>query len=290
VVGGIAAMLWAMRGPARTTAWRLALTGVLLGLGVAVKWTAVPYVAFAGMAMLFIRFRDMRIAGRGWAQGLSAKDQRHWPGIGVIPALLIIGLVSIAVYFASFAPAFFYADDPLTLRTLVPFQFEMWELQTQVLAAHPYQSDWWGWPFIARPIWYFYEPDGGVWRGILLIGNPVVMWGGLVGVAACVAAWIRDRSGETLGAAGLWIGSLAIWAIIPKSLGFYYYYYLSGIFLCVALPIAFRRFAGGRFRRWEWAFAVLAGAMFAYFYPILAAMPLAGQQSFTHWMWFMSWR
>jgi dolichyl-phosphate-mannose--protein O-mannosyl transferase len=38
--------------------------------------------------------------------------------------------------------------------------------------------------------------------------------------------------------------------------------------------------------------AVLAAsaALFAGFYPILSAAPLAGPQSFAHWMWLDSWR
>ncbi len=39
-----------------------------------------------------------------------------------------------------------------------------------------------------------------------------------------------------LAVAGLWIASYAMWILIPKSLGFFYYYYLPSIFL--ALPLA----------------------------------------------------
>jgi dolichyl-phosphate-mannose-protein mannosyltransferase len=35
----------------------------------------------------------------------------------------------------------------------------MYALQTQVLKQHTYQSDWWSWPLMIRPIWYFYEWD-----------------------------------------------------------------------------------------------------------------------------------
>src|SRR5690606_21504984 len=90
-----------------------------------------------------------------------------------------------------------------------------------------------------RPMWYFYEPDQGAVRGVLLIGNPAIMWAGLIAVLACYWAGLRQRSSALLGTAMLWTFSLAIWAIIPKSLGFYYYYYLSSIILCVALALAF---------------------------------------------------
>ena len=98
----------------------------------------------------------------------------------------------------------------------------MFRQQTQVLAPHTYQSDWWSWPLLLCPIWYLYEPVDGAQRGVLLVGNPVVMWGGLVAVAACLWASLRDRDARLGGAAMLWIGSYAVWAIIPKSLGFFY--------------------------------------------------------------------
>ena len=102
------------------------------------------------------------------------------------------GVASIATYFATFAPAFFYQSNPMTLARLIPFQCEMLALQTQVLTPHNYQSSWWSWPLMLRPIWYFYEPDQGAMRGVLLIGNPVIMWTGLIAVAACWwAGWMR---------------------------------------------------------------------------------------------------
>lgn len=274
VLLAIAVLLWAMRGPARWTAWRVALSGTLLGLAVAVKWAAIPYCALAGLAVLFVRWRADR---RG--------QERPWPGIGTPRLLLILGATSLAAYFATFWPALFYREGAVTLAGLIPLQFEMYRLQTQVLAAHTYQSDWWSWPLMLRPIWYLYEPIGGVQRGILLVGNPAILWGGLVAVAACGIAWWRSGAGRMLGLALLWAGSLGIYALIPKSLGFFYYYYLSSIFLAVALAAAVDRaprwVAGG--------FTALAAALFVYFYPILSAAALDGPGAYQRWTWFAGW-
>lgn len=157
------AFLRAMQGDSRRRAQFLLLaSAIALGGAVAVKWAAVPYVALAGMAFLWLRRgHPERFGGTSWFAGLT-----------------ILGCVSIATYFLTFAPAFFYTTNPMTLARLVPFQLEMWGLQTQVLAPHNYQSDWWSWPLMLRPIWYFYEPDQGAQRGVLLIGNPAIMWGG----------------------------------------------------------------------------------------------------------------
>ncbi|MDT8759496.1 phospholipid carrier-dependent glycosyltransferase [Sphingomonas psychrotolerans] len=275
----IVMMLWATQGRPAQVRRRWIGAAILFGLAVGTKWAAIPYVALAGLAFLAIRFRDAR-----------AKRPLHWPALGTISGLLILGTVSIFTYFLTFLPAFFYQHDPLTLPGLISLQREMYALQTQVLAKHTYQSDWWSWPLMIRPIWYFYEWDEGAQRGVLLIGNPVIMWGGLLAVLACLWAGLRDKAVRPLGVALLWIASLAIYVVIPKSIGFYYYYHLSAIFLCLALAVAFDHFDRGRGKgREEW-FAFAAVIAFAYFYPILAASPLANEQGFTHWMWFNSWR
>lgn len=271
VWGGVA-FLWTMRSDSRRAPWRWAACAMLLGAAVAVKWAAVPYVAFAGAAFLWLR--------RGQAERFGGM---HW-----LAGLAILGTVSIATYFLTFAPAFFYAANPLTLAKLIPFQLEMWKLQTQALTPHNYQSDWWSWPLLIRPIWYFYEPDQGAQRGVLLIGNPAIMWGGLVAVAACWWAGLRDKAGVPLTAAILWTFALGVWAVIPKSLGFYYYYYLPGMILSVVLAVAFHHYAARVKRNDEW-YLVLCVGLFAYFYPILAALALPGARSFERWMWFSSW-
>lgn len=296
---GLAVLLWAMRSPPGKATVRWLLGSVLLGLAVGVKWTAAPYIVFAGLALLWIRFGDARRAGtastspvgaarRARIAFLGGTNQPHWPGLATIPALLLLGVASVLAYFLTFLPAFFLADGRVTLATLLPLQLDMYAAQTQVLAPHNYQSQWWQWLLMLRPIWYFYEVDSGAQRGVLLIGNPVAMWGGLIAVAACYLAWFRQRVSAPLAVALLWTFSVAIWALIPKSLGFYYYYHLSGIFICAAIAVALDHYA--RDRDFDLAFLGAAVVAFVYFYPILSAAPLPGEQAFNHWMWLDSWR
>lgn len=275
-VTGIAALIWAMQTPSEQPArlWRrLALAGVLFGLAVGAKWAAVPFVAFAVLAIMFVPADDA-----------PALHRRR------VTAVLLFGGLSLAAYFITFAPAFFYASDPLTLATLLPFQATMFAQQTQALPPHTYQSAWWTWPLDIRPIWYLYEPVDGAVRGILLVGNPAIMWGGLVAVAACVFAAYQAKSRAAGVMAGLWIAAYLPWVIIPKKVGFFYYYYLPSIFLCLALAAAFDHFGKGRMRHADAWFAGLAGVLFLYFYPIISAEALPNDQAFLHWMWFISWR
>ncbi|WCM28156.1 glycosyltransferase family 39 protein [Sphingomonas sp. QA11] len=289
VITGIAALLWAMRAPPGKTWRRWLLGAVLLGLGVAAKWAAAPYIGYAAVAFIAVRLHDGRVRKRSIYAALNPGNQTYWPGLPVVPALLALGVVSVAVYSLTFLPAFYYARFPLTADTFVKFQMQMYASQTQVLPPHTYQSNWPTWPLMIRPIWYLYEPVDGAMRGIFFVGNPAILWGGLLAVAACLYAWLREGSARMLAVAGLWIASYAIWIVIPKSIGFFYYYYLSSIFLALPLAAAFHHFGRGRYAHWDVRFLVLAFCLFAYFYPIISAMPLSDPQNFRYWMWFPTW-
>jgi dolichyl-phosphate-mannose-protein mannosyltransferase len=272
VVTGLAALLWAMRAHGAGVWGRWLLGAVLLGLAVGTKWTALPYLGFAGAAYGVARWHR---------PGL-------WPGMPPMLALALLGGVAALAYLATFAPAFFYASEPLTLARLLPFQLDMYARQTQVLPPHVYQSAWWTWPFDWRPIWYFYEHADGAQRGVLMLGNPAIMWGGVLALVACLAAWVRGGDTRAGAVAMLWIGSVAMWAAIPKSLGFFYYYYLSSIWLSLAIAAAFDHWRV-RLRYWDEAFVALAGVLLIHFYPILSAGALSGPAAFHGWMWLKSW-
>ena len=271
LAGGLALLLWALRSEARV--WTKWLGGAaLLGLAVGTKWAALPYLGMAGAGLLALRWR------RGRPLVLP-----------LIPALAALSGVAGAVYLLTFLPAFGYASEPLTLARLLSLQGEMYRLQTQVLPHHNYQSSWWSWPLMLRPIWYLYEPVDGAQRGILLVANPVVAWGGLAAVVGCLWFGARRRSLAILAPAALWGGSVAIFAVIPKSLGFFYYYYPSTLWLAVALAVAFAAHDPDARRRWdEWCVTLTLG-LFAYFWPVLSAAALGGPRAFRHWTWFAGW-
>ena len=272
VVCGTAVLLWAMRGKEGQARRRWLAGSVLLGLAAGAKWTAAPYVAFAGIAFL--------VARRGHSE--------RWPGLGAVTGLVLLGAGSIGAYLLTFLPAFFYAHEPLTLATLLPFQLHMLQEQSQVLPPHTYQSDWTGWVLMKRPIWYLYEQADGAQRGILFLGNPAIMWSGLMAVLACLWASARDRDGKAGVVAAIWLASWLMWAPVLKSPTFFYYYYLSSIWLPLVIAAAIDHWRD-KLRYWDEAFLLAAAILFVRFYPILAATELAGPDAFRRWTWFRSW-
>ncbi|MGJ3626252.1 hypothetical protein AB5I41_03580 [Sphingomonas sp. MMS24-JH45] len=264
LIWGIVVLGWAMRRRVR---------GVDRGRGAA--------GAGDGVQMGVGALRGLR---RGGVRHAEAGGCAALAGRRAVAGLALLGGVSVATYLATFLPYFFTARDAVTLKSLLPLQWEMYLRQKQLLPAHTYQSDWWSWPLMRRPIWYLYEPADGAQRGILLIGNPVVMWGGPV-AAPALMGWVKTGSRPPGAGVAADAGGGAVRGH-PQSLGFYYYYYPASVFLCVAIAVAFDH---RRARPWDELFLFAAFAMALYFLPVLSAQALTDPATFRRWTWFASW-
>lgn len=292
VMAGFAmAALWqfaaATRLPAGQARWRLAATGLCLGLALGAKWSVAPVVVLPGLTFLALRLK-----AHGW-RCFARHDSGPVPGISLMEAAFWLGSVPLAVYWLTYLPAFFYAKDAIDPADPIGWHRYMLQLQDSVTRPHPYRSVWYQWIVDWRAVWYLYEPVDGFQRGIVLIGNPFSMLAGLPAVLWCLWTGVRHGRRAALASALLYLATLGMWAVSGKPIQFYYHYLLPGVFLMACLALAlddiWRR--GGR---WRWvplgALAASAG-MFVYFYPIVSAAQLDdGKQSYAQWMWLRSWR
>jgi dolichyl-phosphate-mannose--protein O-mannosyl transferase len=279
--------LWQLAGALReneTGRRRLAAAGVALGLAMAAKWNAVPLAVLPGIA-----FAAVRLRAAGWRAFATSRDAPI-RGIALWEAALWLGFVPLLAYALTFIPAMFYAHDPLSPGGLVAYHRQMIALQEEVVKPHPYQSVWYQWVFDWRVIWFLYEPVDGAQRGILLLGNPLTM---LLGLPALVWAGVHGLSEKRPDALALFVlyaVALGTWIVAAKPVQFYYHYLLPGTFLMGALALALDDMWRRGRRRLPLLVLAASVALFAGFYPILSAAPLAGPQSFAHWMWLDSWR
>jgi len=128
-------------------------------------------------------------------------------------------------------------------------------------------------------------------RGVLLIGNPLTMLLGLPALLWCLAAGAVRRDWTRLGAVIGYAVSLGLWLIAPKPVQFYYHYFVPHFFLLAALALAcsdLRRLPKGAWL--AWAIPAASVAMFAWFFPIIAALPLKSVNSFVTWTWLAGWQ
>lgn len=272
------ARAWALPPEAQPGArrWRMALGGLAMGLAMGAKWSVVPVAVVMSGSVL---------AARLW--------RPKAPGLALTELLLWLVSLPLLTYWLTFMPGFFYAHDAIPAWDFVGWHRYMLGLQTSVVKHHPYQSVWSDWVINWRAIWYLYEPVDGAQRGIMLIGNPFTMLAGLVALGWCAwTGWTR-RQALPLVLVALYAASLGLWVVGGKPVQFYYHYLLPGTFLMAALGLAVDALwdAGQRGRRGAIGILALSLGLFAWFYPIIAALPLhKGVESFADWMWLASWR
>ena len=264
---------------------RLAIAGAALGAAMASKWNAVPIAVLPGLAFLFVR---LRASG---AQFLTAsRAAAPVPGMTLLEAALWLGALPLVVYFLSFWPMTQYAMGSIGWGEIVDYQQRMMDLQTQVLAPHNYQSQYYHWIFNWRAIWYLYEVVDGVQRGVLLIGNPLTMLLGIPAVLWCGWVGLFRARRDALAIFVLYAVSIGFWIFAAKSTQFYYHYLLPSCFLLAALGLALAELRNAGWRKTAYGVLVAGALVFAYFYPILTAGELRDDQAFLDYAWLESWR
>ena len=272
----------AMREP-ETGRRRLILTGIALGLAMGSKWNAIPLAVLPGLAFLVARFS----AGR--RRLLTSQRGIPVPGISLLEAALWLGILPLAVYALTFAPAYEFKDTPFATGGLIAFHREMLSLQLQVLGPHPYKSLWYDWVLNIRPIWYLYGPVDGAQRGVMLLGNPLTMLLGIPALIWCLVSGLMERNWAKIVVVAGYMTSLGLWLFAAKPVQFYYHYVVPSCFLLAALALALDHLWQAGHKRTPVAILAASIALFAYFYPILSAAPLDGEEAFAKWMWLSSW-
>ncbi|HUP56885.1 MAG TPA: phospholipid carrier-dependent glycosyltransferase [Bdellovibrionota bacterium] len=272
----------------------LAFAGWMLGLAMATKWFGV--IAWASCLGLVLLVRQLQ----AWGVRLENAREEDWYSPTLWKSLSRRDLAKYLVlypflaYYAAFIPRILIEyQGPWYGAPFAFFEMQarMYDGQLRVVSTHPYMSQWWQWPLLSRPIWYAFESEKGIARGVVLLGNPLVMWGGLLALVACAVEWFKYRSRDAFLIFYFYVAFFVSWIVIPRKVSFYYYYYPAGMVLSLALGyVFFHGEKGELFKRpWaRWAFFGIAAGLFVYFIPVLSGIPI-DDGAFRKWMWFRSW-
>ena len=207
-----------------------------------------------------------------------------WPDFRMLHFSACFVLIPSVVYLVSFIPVYGFS---------IP---DLWEAQrrifgdntTSAFSAHTYMSAWPSWPFLVRPVWYLFDKIGDdEISAVVFLGNPVVLWAALPAFVVVLRDWVVTRRTEAFLLMSFYLGPYLAWALLPRVVGFIYYYLPSATFASLLLVYVLRR---GNAPRWLlWAFVAAAGASFAVMLPITAAFVGTSMQTFNRLMLFQNW-
>ena len=157
----------------------------------------------------------------GWRARFGAAVRRE-----LLPSLVLLGIVPLLVYLASYIGR---VDGQLLAlpwregsvwRGILEHQLAMLRFHTGLAGDHPYESAPWSWLLLKRPVAYYFQADGGTYREILAIGNPLTWWTGAVALLALGVRWVRAGASAARPEAVLVAAALATylpWLILSGS-------------------------------------------------------------------------
>ncbi|WP_312015126.1 phospholipid carrier-dependent glycosyltransferase [Bradyrhizobium lablabi] len=261
-----------------------ALAGLAAGFAIACKWSGLFVLATCVAIVAVIHLMQ------GWrtrfADG-NAEDWYRpdlWPDLRLHHVAACFVLIPAVAYLSTFVPLY-----GLSLPDIVEAQRRILaDNTTTAIASHTYMSSWPSWPFLTRPVWYLFDKIGeDRIAAVVFLGNPLILWPALLALAVALRDWIVARRADAFLVLAFYFGPYLAWAVLPRTLGFIYYYLPAATTASFALVYALTR---GKAPRWLlWAFVAIGGAGFIAMLPITAAFVGTSTATFNRLMLFQSW-
>lgn len=261
----------------------LVLSGIFCAACASVKWSGVYIlVFFAGVSFLLVYYHEVyseEVTDGAYVSSLF----RILPGL----ALAFI-LVPIVIYIATYIPYFYFGNSIMDFLRL---QGNMLDYHGGVTDPHPYRSEWWKWPFMLRPVYLYFDDAGNaVHSHIYALGNPFIWWSGFLFFILGIFEVIRKEKPAltfaVAGAVAFWLP----WALSPRKITFLYHYLPTLMFIFLIIAYYLNSIWYTRYGKIVVIFYLLvSAAVFVYFYPILAAVPM-NSDAIDRFMWLNTWR
>lgn len=275
-----------------TSVWSLFFAFLFFTLGFSTKWLVL--YGFLGQIAILAGIRLYEVIKAKTNLSTKVYDFFDHPYSYIVAFVLM----AIGLYFLIYIP------DMLAGRSfisVVGLQGGMYEYHSTLTATHPFQSSWWSWPLIGRPVWlYFTNLPDGLRSTITLMGNPAVWWVGFAAVLGVTGIFLtktvmafKKHVLPKIELPLLFIVVLFFFQWLPyvgitRAL-FIYHFYVSVPLLCLASAYFINQV-------WKYklgkvaaiVFFVAVVAFFVLFYPAISGVPTATTTTESL-RWFEGW-
>ena len=296
--------------PLKKTLIPLLFSGIFFGMGSASKW--IGLYAGLGLAALFFsvmakRFVEYLKASsklkekkerltkslRHEYENIKRKFMPHF-AITILCCILFFIIIPSFIYFLSYTPILVLPGHENPVGFVINDQKHMFDYHSKLQATHPFSSNWWEWPIMKRPIWYFggqnYLPPDKI-STIASFGNPAVWWVGIVAVVAATVFLIYQKNPALYFILVALAAQYLPWIVVPRDLVFIYHFFATVPFMVFCITYLLLRLN----ERFKWFRYVMYGylaavfILFVMFYPILSGMVVNKTYAATFLKWFNNW-
>ena len=153
----------------------LFLSGLFVGCAIATKWTGM----FTGLALAIVFFGHLFYRNR--KSVVNKMDKKDIKKI-ILSCILFFVFIPIVIYLLSY---FLFPNTfPYTVNSFTELfnqTKEMFKYHAQLNDTHPFTSNWYTWPVMYKPVWYYVSYLSGDLKSTIVgIGNPAIWWVGII--------------------------------------------------------------------------------------------------------------
>lgn len=247
---------------------QLVMLAVIIGLAVSIKWVALGVV----VPIAYILWR------KGYVKEFIAS----------LSISLVIYLVIVWV-----GQVLNQVDNPWA--GVIEWHRQAYYYHLHLTATHPWSSMWWSWPFMLRPVLFFYETTStGLIEVISAIGNPIVWLASTLAVGVSlievIRVWIQERSKFLdhklvpllIGYAACYVPWIPIHRVV------FLYHYLPAYAFALFMLVYWLRKAWDRSPIIVFIFITIGVGVGIFYLPMAMGLPMTQQALQSH-LWLKSW-
>ena len=284
---------------------------ILLTFAFSVKWTGLAYLGIVGIIEFIDWFRNFE----------------KWHLVDYVYRIIFFMFIPLLIYFSIFAihfsllkksgsgdafmsPSFqktlvdnSYQDDPNIRAENIFSRFielngAMYVYNKTLSASHPYSSQFYSWPFLWRPIYYWNNSDSNTNNEarIYFIGNPFIYWLSFSAILFLLWAIIRRKFSYQknkkmyLFLVGCFVLNFFPYIFISRVM-FLYHYLTALVFSILALVFVIDKMTKGKQKMTIFIFlAVVFFLSFLFISPLTYGFPLAQINPYQASWWPQTWR
>ncbi len=274
----------------------LVSAGVFAGCAVSIKWTGLGFLGLIIVLKTIDCIRNFKLKPALWG-------------------LLSLWILPFALYFFIFtlhfsllnksgtgdafmSPEFqktlagnSHANDPklktpTLLEKFVELNAEMYSSNQRLTATHPYSSQWYTWPFMIRPIYYWVDNS----ERIYLFGNPIIWWTSTAALVALIG-FLLSRQIRLDWIAGTLVGGyvLNLLPFIGIHRVMFLYHYLTALVFGIFILVYVIEKTNKNPQKTFAGLLLLATVAFIYFAPLAYGLTLS-PAAYENRIWLQSWR
>jgi len=261
----------------------LLLSGLFIGCAIATKWTGL----YAGLALAIAFFTNLIYRNTGKRKKDCDKKEII---ITILFCILFFVVIPLTIYVLSYLlfPVI-YPGKVEGISGLIEQTKNMFSYHSQLTATHDFSSQWYTWPVMYKPVWYYVGYFGGNIKGTIVgIGNPAIWWFGVLASLFVLLMSILKRKKEYL---FILVFILCTWLpyLFIGRVMFMYHYFPTLPFIMLAI-VALVKFITEKIKNNSFYlfYIALVILMFVCFYPVISGM-ITTTDYIDSLKWFSSW-